>query len=63
MLRIRGIAALIWTVSASAPARAQSAMETQRCIWRCLAEHGSASKAYLRCTERQCSGKPRRRRR
>lgn len=34
-------------------------MEVQRCIWRCLADSkGADDPAYVRCTERRCSGKP-----
>lgn len=36
------------------------AMETQRCIWRCQAEHGSNWARYEQCTVDLCSGKPKR---
>lgn len=32
-------------------------METQRCIWRCLSEHGHGRK-YEACVARLCNGEP-----
>lgn len=50
------------------PARAVSddAMETQRCIWRCMHDDNSLGRACKSCVARKCNGperRPQRRRR
>ena len=43
----------------AARAQAGDPMEEQRCVWRCLADHGPAtSPAYNQCVAAQCMGQP-----